>query len=153
MLFSPLRGETASRLPPNNHLPLLRPGRRICRVRRRLSRCCSCTADLSRRGLGTPQRHGSIVVRLRVAEAAAAITFLGDDRAGAFAGVETAATGCAIGVRGADAGYELGACWGGKGDGLGEGNWKRIRGGGCEEFGWWELIEVLRGSLGIVGAE
>ena len=64
----------------------------------------------------------SVVVGLRVTKPAAAVAFLRDDRAGAFAGVEAAAAGGAVGIAGAGAGDELGAlgegekrhCWGSK---------------------------------------
>ena len=52
---------------------------------------------------------GGVVVGLSVAEAAAAVTLLGDDGTGTFAGSEAAAARGAVGVAGADACDELGA--------------------------------------------
>jgi len=53
----------------------------------------------------------SDIVRLGIAEPASAISLLGDDGTGAFAGFETTAFGGAVGIGFAGAGDELGA-WG-----------------------------------------
>lgn len=69
------------------------------RRRRRLNRWSS--RRLSEEG------SRSTIIRFRIAETAASVSFLGDDGAGAFSGSEAAAGGGAVGVGGAGAGDEL----------------------------------------------
>ena len=57
----------------------------------------------------TSERSSSVVIGLSIAKATATVSLLCDDGSGAFAAVEAAAGGCAVGVGGAWASDELGA--------------------------------------------